>query len=161
TEGASVLQTLGQLPLNFANFELVNILNQCTVFPSQLDVTSGLLTYQAGTGAADQLIVTLAAGFYTIDDSEVPAIQLSSGAVSAGCQNVDANTVTCPRSAALKSWNVMLGDQADFANLAAVLEPTIIRGGTGNDTIIGGAGPDVFLWNPGDASDTLDGGGGF
>ena len=158
SEGTGVLQTLGAQPVNFVNFEAVNVLNECTVFPSQLDVTSGLLTYTAGTGAANQLMVTLAGGFYTIDDSAVPAIQLSAGAVSAGCQNVDVNTVTCPRSAALTSWSVSLGDQADTANLAAVLEPTVIRGGTGNDVITGGAGPDVFLWNPGDASDTLDGG---
>jgi Ca2+-binding RTX toxin-like protein len=160
SQGTGALFTLGNQPVNFANVEVLNLQNECTVFPSTLELLSGVLSYVAGNGAADQLSVSLASGVYTIDDPVVPAIQLTTNAVAAGCANVDANTATCPRGA-IASWNVSLGDQNDVANLSAVLEPTIIRGGTGNDTLVGGAANDTFLWNPGDASDTLDGGPGF
>src|SRR5262249_31930031 len=33
-----------------------------------------------------------------------------------------------------------------------------VRGGTGNDVAFLGAGNDVFIWNPGDGSDTVEGG---
>jgi hypothetical protein len=118
---------------------------------------SGVLTYTAATGAVNSLTVSLAAGTYTIDDAGESAITLTAAAVSAGCASLDANTVTCPRSA-FSSWDVSLLDQNDTANLAAVQEPATIRGGTGNDTLTGGAGPDTFVWNPGDASDFVDGG---
>jgi hypothetical protein len=158
TETATSLQTLGFQAVVFTNFEAVNLLNQCTVFPAALDLSAGgVLGYTAGTGAVNALTVSLAAAMYTIDDTGEPAITLGAGAVAAGCVNLDANTVRCPRSP-ITSWNVQLGDQADTANLSGILEPTTIRGGTGNDSLIGGAGPDTFVWFPGDQSDVLDGG---
>ncbi|HWB13746.1 MAG TPA: calcium-binding protein [Pirellulales bacterium] len=33
----------------------------------------------------------------------------------------------------------------------------VIFGGRGNDTLMGGAGNDTFVWNPGDASDVIEG----
>lgn len=36
----------------------------------------------------------------------------------------------------------------------------MLIGGRGNDTLIGGAGNDTFVWNPGDASDKIEGQGG-
>src|SRR5262249_20593998 len=157
TQGVSSFQTLGAQPVNFSGFEAVNLQNQCTAFPATLDFVSGVLFYSAGSGDVNALSVSLASGIYTIDDTGTPAIQPTTNATAVGCANVDANTVTCPRSA-ISSWNVSLGDQADTANLAAVLEPTTIRGGTGNDTLTGGANADTFLWNPGDGSDFVDGG---
>jgi Ca2+-binding RTX toxin-like protein len=122
-----------------------------------LDLSVTVLTYVAASGAANSLTVSLSAGNYTIDDPGEAAISLGAGAVGVGCVALDANTVRCPRSA-IGSWDVSLGDQNDSANLSGVLEPTTIRGGTGNDTLVGGAGPDTFTWAPGDQSDTLDGG---
>jgi Ca2+-binding RTX toxin-like protein len=160
TQGASSFQSIGSQIVVFTNFETVNLLNQCTVFPSTVDLSAGVLAYTAGNGSTNALTVSLAAGTYTIDDGGEPALTLGAGAAAAGCLNLDINTVTCPRSA-ISSWNVQLGDGDDTANLSAILEPTTIRGGTGNDNIVGGAGPDTFTWVPGDASDVLNGGGGL
>jgi hypothetical protein len=130
------------------------------MFPSTVDLSAGVLSYTAGNGVTNALTVSLSAGTYTIDDNGEPALTLGAGAAAAGCLNLDANTLTCPRSA-ISSWNVQLGDGDDTANLTAILEPTTIRGGTGSDTIVGGAGPDTFTWAPGDGSDVLDGGAGL
>jgi hypothetical protein len=158
TETANTLQSLGGQAVVFTNFEAVNLLNQCTMFPATLDLSSaGVMGYTAGTGVKNALTVSRLSGTYIIDDTAEPAITLGSGAIAAGCANVDANTATCPRSA-ITSWNVQLGDQDDSANLSGVLEPTTISGGQGSDTLVGGAGQDTFLWAPGDQSDLLDGG---
>jgi Ca2+-binding RTX toxin-like protein len=157
TVTASSFQSLGAQIVVVTNFEAVNLLNQCTAFPATLDLSAGVLAYTAGNGTANALSVSFSSGSYTINDTGEPAITLGAGAVAAGCANLDAKTVTCPRSA-VTSWNVQLGDQDDTANLSGVSEPTTIRGGTGNDTLVGGAGPDTFTWFPGDASDVLDGG---
>src|SRR5512139_4109554 len=99
-----------------------------------LDASAGVLTYTAASLAVNAVTVSLSAGSYTIDDPGEAAISLGAGALAAGCANVDANTVTCPQSA-ISAWNVQLADQADSANLGAILEPTTIRGGQGNDTL--------------------------
>src|SRR5262249_54519490 len=98
TQGASSFQTLGAQPVTFSGFEAVNLQNECTVFPSTLDLTSGVLAYTAGTGDANALSVSFSLGNYTIHDTGTPAIQLTPAATSALCANVDSITVTCPRS---------------------------------------------------------------
>jgi Ca2+-binding RTX toxin-like protein len=157
TQTATTIQSIGSQPVTYSGFETVNVLNSCLVTPATLDIASGVLSYTAGFGVPNALAVSLSASAYTIDDASEPAIALGSGAVAAGCFSLDLNTAVCPRSA-IGSWNVSLGDQSDSANLSAVLEPITIRGGQGNDLLIGGANNDTFLWFPGDGSDTIEGG---
>ena len=157
TAGAASFQTLGAQPVTLTGFETVNLLNQCTVFPAALDISAGALSYVAGSGAANNISVSLAAGTYTIGDSGVPAITLGTGAVGAGCANLNAVTVACPRSA-IASWSLQLVDQSDTANLGQVLDPITFRGGQGDDMLNGGPSADTFLWAPGDANDRIDGG---
>ena len=45
----------------------------------------------------------------------------------------------------------------DTANLTAVIEPTTIRGGVGGD-VVTGRRHTFFTWQPGEGSDTIDGG---
>ena len=51
-------------------------------------------------------------------------------------------------------------DLVDASGLAAGAATLEIRGGQGNDRLIGSAGDDTFVWNPGDGSDTIDAGNG-
>ena len=121
-----------------------------------LDLAGGVLTYTAAVGAVNQLSASLGGGIYLIDDPGEASITIGSGAAAAGCANVDANTVSCPR-AAISSWNVQLADQSDTANLVQVLEPITFRGGPGNDNLNGGQNADTFLWSPGDNNDAIEG----
>ncbi|HEV8630418.1 MAG TPA: hypothetical protein VGV61_08880, partial [Thermoanaerobaculia bacterium] len=99
-----------------------------------VDVTNGELTYTAGVSIANALVVSLAAGTYTVDDAAESAFSLGAGAVAVGCLVVDANTVTCPE-AAVNSLNVNVGDLADSVDLATIVDPATITGGTGNDVL--------------------------
>jgi Ca2+-binding RTX toxin-like protein len=49
-------------------------------------------------------------------------------------------------------------DSINASSLPAGLIALELVGGTGADTIVGSAGDDVMIWNPGDGSDTNDGG---
>jgi len=51
-------------------------------------------------------------------------------------------------------------DVVDASGLPAGRATLEIRGGQGNDRLIGSAGDDTFVWNPGDGSDTIDAGNG-
>src|SRR5437870_2163415 len=48
-------------------------------------------------------------------------------------------------------------DTIDASAVVAGSMALTLDGGVGNDTIIGSAGNDTFLWNPGDGSDIVDG----
>ena len=76
----------------------VSLLVSASASAATLDIASGVLTYTAATGATNALTVSLAGGVYTIDDPGEVAMGLGAGALAAGCAQVDANTVTCPRS---------------------------------------------------------------
>ncbi|MEK6251987.1 MAG: calcium-binding protein [Actinomycetota bacterium] len=117
---------------------------------STVSKSGSTLTYTAANGEANQTIVSLAGGVYTIQDS---------GATIAGgtaCSAVNANKVTCP-GAGLNAITVNAGDMND---LVWVTAPTnaIVTGAAGNDTLIGGNGNDVLIGCAGD--DNLSGLGG-
>jgi Ca2+-binding RTX toxin-like protein len=52
-------------------------------------------------------------------------------------------------------------DVVDASGLAAGVIGLQIRGGSDADTLIGSAGDDTFVWNPGDGSDVVEGRDGF
>ena len=58
-------------------------------------------------------------------------------------------------AAGLISLSINGGANADFITGSA--GDDTVTGGTGNDTALLGAGNDVFVWNPGDGSDTVEG----
>jgi len=117
---------------------------------STVSKSGSTLTYTAANGEANQTIVSLAGGVYTIQDS---------GATIAGgtaCSAVNANKVTCP-GAGLNAITVNAGDMNDFVWVTAATSATV-TGAAGNDTLIGGNGNDVLIGCAGD--DTLTGTGG-
>ncbi|MDQ2910695.1 MAG: hypothetical protein M3R39_06735, partial [Actinomycetota bacterium] len=117
---------------------------------STVSKSGSTLTYTAANGEANQTIVSLAGGVYTIQDS---------GATIAGgtaCSAVNANKVSCP-GAGLNAITVNAGDMNDLVWVTAATNATV-TGAAGNDTLIGGNGNDVLIGCAGD--DTLAGTGG-
>lgn len=94
-----------------------------------------------GTAAADNINISGAEGSVTISGlAPLIAIQGSDYA---------RDTLTAS-----------MGPEADIVNAQALGADAIrlvVRGGSGNDTITGSLGNDLFIWNPGDGSDTIDG----
>jgi Ca2+-binding RTX toxin-like protein len=124
-----------------------------------VDLTTGVLRYFSNESIANALTVSLTGGTYTLDDPAEVSMLLQPDALAAGCTAFDSNTVTCP-AAAVASLDISTGQGDDFIELSGVTVPATLRGGTGVDTILGGAEDDTFVWNPGDSSDALDGGAG-
>lgn len=124
---------------------------------ADVDVTGGVLAYTVpALGIANLLEVSIAGGTYTLDDP-AETITLSANALAAGCAPVDADTVTCP-VAAVTSFDISTSLGADQIDLSGAAVPARVRTGDGDDTVIGGASDDTFVWNPGDDNDTLEGG---
>ncbi len=153
------IQAAGRQPVAHAGFESTSVLNACPGNSASLDVSSGQLTFTSGTLTANNLSVSLASGTYLVQDSAAAIVPLAN-ALTAGCVNVDANTISCPESA-ISAWTVQLLDQNDTANLAAAVEPTTLAGGQGADVLTGGSSADTFTWLVGEGSDTLVGGSGL
>ncbi|MBY0276379.1 hypothetical protein K2Z84_13620 [Candidatus Binatia bacterium] len=126
---------------------------------AQLDLTDGVLTYAAFTGTANRVSVGVSDGTYIVDDPAESSILLSAGAAAAGCAAFDNNTVTCP-AAAITSLKVLPNDLTDVVDLSRSGVPAVVDGGISDDQITGTPFADVFLWNPGGATDTIDGGDG-
>ena len=125
---------------------------------ADVDVAAGVVSYLASsTLLANDLVVSLTGGTYTIDDDGEATIVLSANAVAAGCAPFDSNTVTCP-AAAVASFDITTGLGDDRIDLTGAAHPAVVRGGDGSDTFLGGTAEETFVWNPGDDNDTVDGG---
>lgn len=138
------------LGLTFAACLALAGLHAAPSLASTVSKSGSTLTYTAANGEANQTIVSLAGGVYTIQDS---------GATIAGgtaCSAVNANKVSCP-GAGLNAITVNAGDMNDIVWVTAATNATV-TGAAGNDTLIGGNGNDVLIGCAGD--DTLTGTGG-
>jgi len=124
------------------------------------------LIFTAGSGTANDVVVSLFSGNYIIQDFNAP---ITPGAGS-GCVNSGANKVLCVASGvgALSISLLDLNDSVELASFAnGVTVPATISGGTGNDNLTGGEGNDTINGDGGDdkpvggpGNDTLNGGGG-
>jgi Ca2+-binding RTX toxin-like protein len=121
--------------------------------------TGGQLVYEATQSAivANHLTIAFVGGTYAIQDPAEPVISLSGGALAAGCDYFDDQTVTCP-AAPIVSLAVDTKEGSDIIDLTGVLHPAMVTGGGGSDTIIGGTKDDTIVWNTFDGSDVVDGG---
>lgn len=114
---------------------LVRFMGDLDDFPAKLD-GAGILNI-TGTGRADRILVSIAAGLLSVDfDGDI--------------RNFDASTIA--------SIMVDAGLGNDFVSLGNYNGTSTILGGDGNDTIIGGAGKDSLIGGSG--ADSIDGAGG-
>ena len=153
--GGGAFQVPGRQPVQASGFPTVTGSN--VVCGALLDLVSGVLSYRSTSTAPNALDVSRAGATYTIRDPGEGLISASPGALAQGCATAAPDTVTCP-VAAVGSFDVATGNGDDTISLAGAAVPAVVRAGIGKDTIVGGAVDDVFLWSPGDASDTIDGG---
>jgi Ca2+-binding RTX toxin-like protein len=150
----------------------VNDLTGTDVVKVRADL-AGSLDRNAGDGAADNVFVRGTNGNDTVIGSGGPA-----NATVAGLAATVSVTHAEPASDGLTISALGGADTVDTSNLAAgtiglsifggALADTLVGspgadfvdGGQGNDVALLGAGDDVFQWDPGDASDTVEGQGG-
>ncbi len=115
---------------------------------STVSTGSGALTYTAASGEANQAVVSLTSGNYTVQDS---GATITAGA---GCSLVNANKATCA-GAGITALSVNAGNMTNTVWNTTSTNSTIIAG-DGNDTLIGGSGNDALIGCGGD--DTYNGG---
>jgi Ca2+-binding RTX toxin-like protein len=115
-----------------------------------VEVTAGpqpKLTYRAGPGETNALIVRLDGTAYKVQDT---GATITPGT---GCNATDAQHATCA-AGGVTALFVALGDLNDAAGVDAAL-PAELDGGDGNDLLVGGSGADRLDGGPG--FDLLDG----
>ncbi|MBJ7347600.1 MAG: calcium-binding protein [Thermoleophilaceae bacterium] len=115
---------------------------------STVGVTSGVLDFTAGSGQNNNVFVSVSGATYSITDSAAP---LTAGT---GCTSVSTNQVDCG-SAGVTSIHIGGLDGDDTLRSSASVA-SVIDGGDGNDTLVGGSVADTL--NGGNNNDTLDGG---
>jgi Ca2+-binding RTX toxin-like protein len=100
------------------------------------------MTFNAAAGEVNNANVDQSGAAVTINDSNSP-VTADAAAVTAGCTQDDANTVTCPT---VTTITANLGDMNDSLDSAPdVTAPETVDGGTGDDSCLGGgAGNDVI-----------------
>jgi Ca2+-binding RTX toxin-like protein len=109
-------------------------------------------TVSTGDGYPDSIIVN---GTVAADN-----ISISGGAGSVTLSGLVPMIAVQGSDYARDTLTVSMGPEADVVNAQALGADAIrlvVRGGSGNDTITGSLGNDLFTWSPGDGSDTIDG----
>jgi Ca2+-binding RTX toxin-like protein len=155
--------------LGSADTITVNDLAGTDVKQVSLDL-SGTIGSGQGDGAADKVIVNGTAGDDTVTVASSGASVVVNGLAAkvtlAGTEGaLDSLTVNGAggndtiNASGLKAGQVnltIIGGAGDDKITGSQGDDTVI-GGQGNDTALLGAGNDTFVWNPGDASDTVNG----
>ena len=127
---------------------------------------SATVTISASEGELDALEINGLAGNDTIDASALQNGQFKvylsmlgdSGAGGQAVSRLAAEAPASPSQAAIASkiqLTINGGDGVD--NIIASSGADLVNGGRGNDTAWLGAGDDIFVWNPGDGSDVVEG----
>jgi hypothetical protein len=146
--------------------------------PIHVRASDGTLVVR-GTPFADTIALRVSA-------ADANQLEIDDGNDGTADATVDLRTFSNIEVAAVGGDDVVKLDTANGAFTTA--KPTLVLGGSGNDTLIGGNGPETFLggsgddavdgnggadtaflgsgddtftWDPGDGSDTVDGGIGF
>ena len=112
-------------------------------------------------GTAGDDTITIAGAGASVAVSGLPAKVTMTGAdpgtdslvVNGGAGN---DTINASGLAA-GSINLTINGGAGNDRLVGSAGNDLVNGGTGNDVALLGAGDDTFVWNPGEASDTVDG----
>lgn len=129
---------------------------------SRASVEGALITYLAGPGEANRVTVGPEAalrgglgapGVVVVDIQDLGAVILP----GPGCQSVDDHTARCVAVSDTvvpgPTMDMLLGDEADEADVLAPIPPDI-AGGPGDDDLHGVVGTDAFLTG-GDGNDVL------
>lgn len=99
-----------------------------------VDLVAGQLTFAGGSGLANNLTISLAAGVYTINDTSGP-IALSGAAITAGWSGAGTNTITGP-AASLSEFLINTGSANDSITLAGLDKRfSLTAGGQASDLL--------------------------
>ena len=112
-------------------------------------VSGSQLDYLAASGEVNNVRVSLQSGAYRVSDLG------ASVAPGSGCAPVNAQTVTCS-AAGIASLRIDVGDGNDAAT-NATKTPSVIEGGDGGDTLLGGDGPSADRVSGEGGNDVIDG----
>jgi RTX calcium-binding nonapeptide repeat (4 copies) len=121
-----------------------------TADAASLSKSGATLTYTASNNETNHLVVSLASGTYTFDDSGATVTPGS------GCTRVSTTKATCA-GAGVNAISVDTGNLNDLAWVTASTASTI-SGGIGNDSLLGAGANDILIGCDGD--DWMNGGGG-
>jgi len=139
-----------------ADTVVVNDLTATDVTLLNLDLDGGL-----GTGAGDDAFDSVTVNGTAGDDTVQVAAFDNNRRIAVGGLFPFVNIAGSDGSIDRLTINTLGGvDAVDAASLPAGLIGLTLVGGAANDVLVGSAGADTFVWNPGDGSDRIEGQGG-